>query len=258
MNYVMKSLRGKIDDMELDPVNLKKERDHWKHEAKALKMQLLKFKEDRNNWKQQANFFRLERDELKVRLEQFENNKSDNFEERNDDYDDAEMEVDANVERAPEENVVVGEENGVIIQDNIVVHEADVQYELQVPHEAPQAEEGLQAQGASHAVPLGCKVAFDEFELFVKFKQFLAAEAHGSRSISHLAEPQEDAEAQGSRSISHGAEPVPDAGTVTVTPPASQGCDVQQIKPAVSVEGCKTFVALPDGRVVEMIDIGPF
>ena len=28
----MKSLRGKIEDMDLDPVKLKKERDHWKHE----------------------------------------------------------------------------------------------------------------------------------------------------------------------------------------------------------------------------------
>ena len=65
LNHVVKTMRGKIQDLDLDPVELKVDRDQWRHEAKALKLQVAKLKEDRDHWEHQANFFRLERDELK-------------------------------------------------------------------------------------------------------------------------------------------------------------------------------------------------
>ena len=85
LNHVVKTMRGKIQDLDLDPVELKVDRNHWRHEAKALKLQVAKLKEDRDHWDHQANFFRLERDELKVRLEELENNKPNNADEGYDD-----------------------------------------------------------------------------------------------------------------------------------------------------------------------------
>jgi hypothetical protein len=182
LNHVVKTMRGKIQDLDLDPVELKVDRDQWRHEAKALKLQVAKLKEDRDHWEHQANFFRLERDELKVRLEELENNKPNNADEGYDDdvvMDDQEVDaVEGNgqVEEVGEDQGVgieghgvviegngVGiEGSGVFIEENVIVQGSDVLYQVQVSHGPPQAEGGQDVQ-VCHTLPQGGQVAFDEF-----------------------------------------------------------------------------------------------
>ena len=236
LNHVVKTMRGKIQDLDLDPVELKVDRNQWRHEAKALKLQVAKLKEDRDHWEHQANFFRLERDELKVRVEELENNKPNNADEGYDDdvvMDDQEVDaVEGNgqVEEVGECQGVGIEGHGVVIEGNGVGIEGN----------------GVGIEGSA------VFIEENEFELFLKFRKFLAAEgdvSHQAQPISQLAQP-----------LSQLAQPIAQPTLHPTAQPLQdrQGGIVDAIKQAVVVEGCQSFVALPDGRVVEVVDAGPF
>ena len=236
LNHVVKTMRGKIQDLDLDPVELKVDRNQWRHEAKALKLQVAKLKEDRDHWEHQANFFRLERDELKVRVEELENNKPNNADEGYDDdvvMDDQEVDaVEGNgqVEEVGECQGVGIEGHGVGIEGNGVGIEGN----------------GVGIEGSA------VFIEENEFELFLKFRKFLAAEgdvSHQAQPISQLAQP-----------LSQLAQPIAQPTLHPTAQPLQdrQGGIVDAIKQAVVVEGCQSFVTLPDGRVVEVVDAGPF
>ena len=86
---------------------------------------------------------------------------------------------------------------------------------------------------------LACSVAFEEFELFLKFKNFLNLERdqHKSKADAHPS--------------SHGHEPADLQTSAQAAQPAEHAELAQDDKGA-------SFMTLPNGRVLEVIDVGVF
>ena len=216
---VKKTLRVKVTDIWTEPAKLKEDRDNWKREAIALK--------------REAIALRLERDELLERIDQLEK---------------ANQEQGALLHEVvpkfvSEVEVVAGQEAvGVGVDDNVGVGVDD---NIGVEQNVGVGVDENVGVGVDENVRVGvdqalaCSVAFEEFELFLKFKKFLNLERnqHKSKADGHPS--------------SHGHEPA----DLQTSAQAAQPAEHAQL--AHDDKG-PSFMTLPNGMVLEVIDVGVF
>ena len=188
------TLRVKVTDIWTEPAKLKEDRDKWKLEAIALRVE--------------RDALSLERDALQERIAQLEKAN------------------DVVPEFVDEVEVVAGEEVAGVGVDHNVGFGVDQNVGVAVEQNVV---------GGGHLFqPLACSVPFEEFQLFLKFKKFLNFEHDQQESNGHH--------------TSHAQEP------------ADLQTSAQLAQPADSAQDAKgpSFMTLPNGNVLEVIDVGVF
>ena len=190
LNKVLERLRADINVMGMDPLKLKEESDNFKREADLL---------------------RMERALLLARLEE---------KQKIDETNEGAVKVGQPEQDGMEtEDVKVGQPEQEDATHVVVLDQMHVDNEVVVDAAPHQHQE---VDGVNEEQAIGCKVAFEDFQLFLKFKNFLKAE----RQVNEVTVPI--------------VQPIQDSST----------------EASVVFSQEKSFITLPDGRVIEIIDVG--
>ena len=193
LNKVLEGLRANIKVMGMDPIKLKEESETFKREAKLRRME---------------RALLLARLDEKQKID--ETNEGANVDDINDD-DDMHFE---DVKLVQPEQV---EASGFVVSDQIVV---DNEVVVDAPPHQHQEVDGANDPNEEQAI--GCRVPFEDFQLFLKFQKFLKAE----RQVNEVTVPI--------------VQPIQDSST----------------EASVVSSQKKSFITLPDGRVIEILDVG--
>ena len=190
LNKVLERLRADINVMGMDPLKLKEESDNFKSEADLL---------------------RMERALLLARLEE---------KQKIDETNEGAVKVGQPEQDGMEtEDVKVGQPEQEDATHVVVLDQMHVDNEVVVDAAPHQHQE---VDGVNEEQAIGCKVAFEDFQLFLKFKNFLKAE----RQVNEVTVPI--------------VQPIQDSST----------------EASVVSSQKKSFITLPDGRVIEILDVG--
>lgn len=190
LNKVLERLRADINVMGMDPLKLKEESDNFKREADLL---------------------RMERALLLARLEE---------KQKIDETNEGAVKVGQPEQDGMEtEDVKVGQPEQEDATHVVVLDQMHVDNEVVVDAAPHQHQE---VDGVNEEQAIGCKVAFEDFQLFLKFKNFLKAE----RQVNEVTVPI--------------VQPIQDSSTEASVVSSQE----------------KSFITLPDGRVIEIIDVG--
>ena len=191
---------------------LNKVLERLRADIKVMGMDPLKLKEESDNFKREADLLRMERALLLARLE--EKQKIDETNEG------ADVGFDINEQDGMEnEDVKVGQPEQEDATHVVVLDQMHVDNEVVVDAAPHQHQE---VDGVNEEQAIGCKVAFEDFQLFLKFKNFLKAERQVNEVTVPIVQPTQDSSTEAS---------------------------------VVSSQE-KSFITLPDGRVIEIIDVG--
>ena len=194
-----------------------------------------RLKKERDHYKRQAHLLRMERERLRARLEAIEaGNQADAAIEVNAGNEvDAANEADAadaaDAANGANEADAANEAGAAnVVDDNIddlmVFHNVDNSVQPQQVLDDQQGDVANQPQSVS------CEVDYQDFELFLKFKNFLSLERQQQEPLQTL-------------------ETIAQPKTESVQEAMSVG-NVE-----VDLEGSKRFVIYPDGKVFEILDI---
>ena len=190
LNKVLERLRADINVMGMDPLKLKEESDNFKREADLL---------------------RMERALLLARLEE---------KQKIDETNEGAVKVGQPEQDGMEtEDVKVGQPEQEDATHVVVLDQMHVDNEV-VDDAAPHQHQ--EVDGVNEEQAIGCKVAFEDFQLFLKFKNFLKAE----RQVNEVTVPI--------------VQPIQDSSTEASVVSSQE----------------KSFITLPDGRVIKIIDVG--
>ena len=190
LNKVLERLRADINVMGMDPLKLKEESDNFKREADLL---------------------RMERALLLARLEE---------KQKIDETNEGAVKVGQPEQDGMEtEDVKVGQPEQEDATHVVVLDQMHVDNEVVVDAAPHQHQE---VDGVNEEQAIGCKVPFEDFQLFLKFKNFLKAE----RQVNEVTVPI--------------VQPIQDSSTEASVVSSQE----------------KSLITLPDGRVIEIIDVG--
>ena len=177
----------------------------------VMGMDPLKLKEESDNFKREADLLRMERALLLARLEE---------KQKIDETNEGAVKVGQPEQDGMEtEDVKVGQPEQEDATHVVVLDQMHVDNEVVVDAAPHQHQE---VDGVNEEQAIGCKVAFEDFQLFLKFKNFLKAE----RQVNEVTVPI--------------VQPIQDSSTEASVVSSQE----------------KSFITLPDGRVIEIIDVG--
>ena len=189
---------------------LNKVLERLRADIKVMGMDPLKLKEESDNFKREADLLRMERALLLARLEE---------KQKIDETNEGAVKVGQPEQDGREtEDVKVGQPEQEDAT-HVVLDQMHVDNEVVVDAAPHQHQE---VDGVNEEQAIGCKVAFEDFQLFLKFKNFLKAE----RQVNEVTVPI--------------VQPIQDSSTEASVVSSQE----------------KSFITLPDGRVIEIIDVG--
>ena len=189
---------------------LNKVLERLRADIKVMGMDPLKLKEESDNFKREADLLRMERALLLARLEE---------KQKIDETNEGAVKVGQPEQDGMEtEDVKVGQPEQEDAT-HVVLDQMHVDNEVVVDAAPHQHQE---VDGVNEEQAIGCKVAFEDFQLFLKFKNFLKAE----RQVNEVTVPI--------------VQPIQDSSTEASVVSSQE----------------KSFITLPDGRVIEIIDVG--
>ena len=202
-----------------------------------------RLKKERDHYKRQAHLLRMERERLRARLEAIEaGNQADAAIEVNAGNEvDAANEADAADAANGANEADTANEAGAanVVDDNIddlmVFHNVDNSVQPQQVLDDQQGDVANQPQSVS------CEVDYQDFELFLKFKNFLSLERQQQeplQTLQTIAQPKTANEADAANGANGANEEAMSVGNVEV-----------------DLEGSKRFVIYPDGKVFQILDI---
>lgn len=190
---------------------LNKVLERLRADIKVMGMDPLKLKEESDNFKREADLLRMERALLLARLEE---------KQKIDETNEGAVKVGQPEQDGMEtEDVKVGQPEQEDATHVVVLDQMHVDNEVVVDAAPHQHQE---VDGVNEEQAIGCKVAFEDFQLFLKFKNFLKAE----RQVNEVTVPI--------------VQPIQDSSTEASVVSSQE----------------KSFITLPDGRVIEIIDVG--
>ena len=208
-----------------------------------------RLKKERDHYKRQAHLLRMERERLRARLEAIEaGNQADAAIEVNAGNEvDAANEADAadaaDAANGANEADAANEAGAAnVVDDNIddlmVFHNVDNSVQPQQVLDDQQGDVANQPQSVS------CEVDYQDFELFLKFKNFLSLERQQQeplQTLQTIAQPKtaNEADAADAANGANGAN--------------EEAMSVGNVE--VDLEGSKRFVIYPDGKIFEILDI---